>query len=333
MAHAVRLLPWAPEYGTSMQFDADGPASNLDVDTGIEQARWTAVSPAGERASAVQVVDGVRRVEAHAFADGPAGEPLFGLFGSFGVCAVRCEGDRAWVMEDALRIERRYFQAGGEARAYAFLVGGHELRFHAEQRDEGSANGLVDALNRTMLDAEALLAESLATDESALTLVDGPLRSPRSAGRRVVGYVKRVMQWYVSPTEQRLLPQLRTGQRTPLFRVTDPEDPAAPGRYCWYLRIAELSPNFHPLSGVVRLEAPGGLPLSRAVALADQSSLSIPRLASTPARDPRAPQNLVPVGALEATLTHRLGDREWLRRLLTAHLASPAAAQPIEVHA
>ena len=58
------------------------------------------------------------------------------------------------------------------------------------------------------------------------------------------------------------------------------------------------------------------------------------------ARDPRAPQNLVPVGALEAVLTHRLGDREWIRRLLTAHLASSGApgqpipaSQPIEVPA
>ncbi|MSP22172.1 MAG: hypothetical protein EXR66_04035 [Dehalococcoidia bacterium] len=338
MAYAVRLLPWAPEYGTSMQFDADGVAPNFDVDTAIEQARWAAVTPSGERASAVQVIDGVRRVEAHAFADGPAGEPLFGLFGSFGVGAVRCAGECAWVLDDALRIERRYFQAGGEAREYTFRVGGHELRFAPEQRSEASANGLVDALNRAMLDAESLLADTLALDESALTLVDGPLRNLRGPGRRVVGYVKRVMQWYVSPLEQRLLSSLRTGERTPLFRVTDPEDAASPGRYCWYLRIAELPANFHPLSGIVRLEVPGALPLSRAVALADQSSLSIPRLASTPARDPRAPQNLVPVGALEATLTHRLGDREWIRRLLTTHLAAgsadglPAPAPaPIEV--
>ena len=344
MANAVRLLSWAPEYGTSMQFDADAAASNLEVETHVEQSRWSAVTPAGERAErsgvAVQVVDGVRRVEAHAFADGPAGEPLFGLFGSFGVGAVRCEGERAWVMEEVLRVERRYFQAGGEASEHAFSVGGHELRFLAEQRADASANGLVDALNRAMLDAESLLADTLAVDESALTLVDGPLRSLRGPGRRVVGYVKRVMQWYVSPQEQRLLLALGTGERTPLFRVTDPADPAAPGRYCWYLRIAALPSNFHPLSGVVRLEVPGALPLSRAVALADQASLALPRLASTPARDPRAPQNLVPVGALEAVLTHRLGDREWIRRLLTAHLATSGgpvqpnrAFTPIEVPA
>ena len=177
-----------------------------------------------------------------------------------------------------------------------------------------------------MLDCEAALAETLALDESALTLVDGPLRHLRAPGRRVAGYVKRVMHWYVSPAEQRLLFSLATGERTPLFRVTDPENPSAPSRFCWYVRIAELPANYHPLSGVMRLETPGALPLGQAVVLADQATAALPGLASSLARDPRAPQNLVPVGALEALLTHRLGDREWVRRALTTHLASRATS-------
>lgn len=334
----VRLLPWAPQYGTSMLADVDAPAPRVEVDTAVEHGRWQAVVPAAERPHAVQLVDGVRRVEAHAFADAPSpvgasdgeypGVPLFGLFGSFAVGAVRCEDGHAWFIEDAFRLERRYFQAGGDARDHVLTVGGSALRFAAEQRPEASANGLIDALNRSMLDAEGALAESLALDESALTLVDGPLRHVRS-GRRLAGYVKRVVHWYVSPHEQRLLLTLRAGERTPLFRLSDPEDPAAPGRLCWYVRIAELPVNYHPLSGVMRLETSGGLPLGQAVVLADQATGALPRLASSLARDPRAPQNLVPVGALETLLTHRLGDREWVRRALTAHLAlgtAPGAA-------
>jgi hypothetical protein len=34
------------------------------------------------------------------------------------------------------------------------------------------------------------------------------------------------------------------------------------------------------------------------------------------ARDPRAPQNLLPIGALEARLRHRLGDTRLIRRRL-----------------
>ena len=54
-----------------------------------------------------------------------------------------------------------------------------------------------------------------------------------------------------------------------------------------------------------------------AARLADQSARILPLLASSPVRDPRSPQNLVPVGALERALTHRLGDRRWVSRLIT----------------
>lgn len=322
---AVRLLSWAPQYGTSMMADADSPSPRVDVDTRVEQSRWAAVSPGlspetAERLS-VRIVDGVRRVEAHAFAD-DGGEPRFGLFGSFAVGAVQCGPQGASFIEDALRLERRYLQAGGEASDIEVRAGRSSLRFVAELRPEASANGLVDALNRAMLDAEALLAESLAQDDEVLTLVDGPLRHAASAGRRLAGYVKRVVHWYISPSEQQLLPRLGAGQRTPLFRLSDPADPAHPGRLCWYVRIAELPPTFHPLSGILRLETSGAVPLARAVEVADEATALLPRLASSLARDPRAPQNLVPVGALEAYLTHRLGDREWIRRALTTHLAT-----------
>ena len=50
------------------------------------------------------------------------------------------------------------------------------------------------------------------------------------------------------------------------------------------------------------------------------SARSLPRFASDPVRDPRAPQNLYPVGALEARLRHRLGDPLLIRRATLAHL-------------
>ncbi len=323
----VRLLSWAPQYGTSMMADADSPPPRVDVDTTVEQGRWSAVVPhpvPDAARIALRIVDGVRRVEAHAFADDGA-EPRVGLFGSFAVGAVQCGGGGASFLEDTLRLERRYLQAGGEAADVEVRLGQTTLRFLAELRPEASANGLVDALNRAMLDAEAHLAESLAHDEGVLTLVDGPLRHPPASSRRLAGYVKRVVHWYVAPAEQRLLARLGAGERTPLFRVSDPVDAAGPGRLCWYVRIAELPATFHPLSGILRLETHGAVPLARAVGLADETTSILPHLASSLARDARAPQNLVPVGALEAYLTHRLGDREWIRRALTAHLAAANA--------
>jgi hypothetical protein len=46
-------------------------------------------------------------------------------------------------------------------------------------------------------------------------------------------------------------------------------------------------------------------------------------------RDPRSPQNLLPVGALETALTHRLGDRRWVGRLITTAIGHEVTAQPL----
>jgi hypothetical protein len=197
------------------------------------------------------------------------------------------------------------------------------LRFQAERPARaGVPNDLVAALNRLMLDEEAKLAEELSEDLSALTIVDGPLRL-RAPGPRVVGYIKRTYRWYLGPAELALLARLAVGQRTPLFHISEGSAEGARiprERIAWYLRIADLGPQFHHLAGVVRLEAPGGLPVAEAAALADQAALALPRLASSPVRDPRAPQNLTPVGALEEVLTRRLGDRLSIRRHIAAAL-------------
>ncbi len=332
----LRLLPWAPEYGSGLQADAEqeGPDAAPTVDITIE-GPWAPVQPRAEAPAAVQIIDGVRRVEAHALDDVGEGETAFGLFGSYAVGAVRCQDGHARILdgERELQVRRRYLQAGGEPRDREVAAGSTRLLFRAVAPPRAATpNDLVAVLNRLMLDEEAKLAETLSEDETVLTVVDGPLRL-RAPGPRVVGYIKRTYRWSLGATERALLPALAPGERTPLFRLL--AGPAAlPGaavheRTAWYLRIADLGPHFHSLAGVVRLEVPGGLPLAEAVRLADQSALALPRLASSPVRDPRAPQNLTPVGALEATLTRRLGDRRWIRRLIAGALrAMPAETSP-----
>ncbi len=59
--------------------------------------------------------------------------------------------------------------------------------------------------------------------------------------------------------------------------------------------------------------------------LADATAQTLPRFAGRPGVDPRAPQNLTPVGALEARLRHRLGSSSFLSRSLQAHLAEEFA--------
>jgi hypothetical protein len=321
---ALRLLPWAPEYGTAMQFDAEevsgADGREATTDPTIE-GPWQAVAPSGPVPGAVQIIDGVRRAEAHGMDEDADGAAVFGLFGSLAVGAVRLEPTGARLLDGSFRVARRYLQTGGEPVAREVSSGAASLRFAPEIPDQAhTSNDLVAALNRLMLDEEARLAESLSRDESTLTFVDGPLRL-RAPGQRVVGYIKRIHRWYLDPEHQLLLPRLRPGERTPLFRIVE----AGHERTSWYLRLADLRTHFHPLAGLLRLEVPGPLPLADAAALADQSARVLPMLASSPVRDPRSPQNLIPVGALESALTHRLGDRRWVSRLITATVGRESA--------
>ena len=50
--------------------------------------------------------------------------------------------------------------------------------------------------------------------------------------------------------------------------------------------------------------------------IADRTAAILPIVASEPHIDPRAPQNLVPIGALERELRHRMGDPGFVYRAL-----------------
>ena len=331
----VRLLPWQPEYGTAMQFDADaadaGDGGAPVPDLTVEHLRW---APIGCRANVPRVflVDGVRRAEAHALDDDGADTPVLGLFGSFATGAVELDGT-ARLRTDRMRVQRRYLHTSSVEvpdRTLTFQTA--RLTFESRSVPAASrANDLVAALNRAMLDEEARLAETLSEDEDALTLVDGPLRALRSPGRRVVGYVKRVQQWYIPRGELGILGSLdpERSERTPIFHIppggVDPHH-IAEGRYSWFVRLPTFGPHVHFLGGLLRLECAASVSLPRAIELADQTAVLLPQLASSPVRDPRAPQNLTPIGALETRLTHLLGDRRLIHRLLTASIAEEAVA-------
>jgi hypothetical protein len=72
----------------------------------------------------------------------------------------------------------------------------------------------------------------------------------------------------------------------------------------------------HPLAGIVRIEVGAAVGLEKARHLASLSAQLLPRFASSSVRDPRAPQNLLPVGALEQEMRRRLGDPILLRRAM-----------------
>jgi len=142
--------------------------------------------------------------------------------------------------------------------------------------------------------------------------VDGPLRASGHPPR-TIGYVKTHDVRYLQPEGDAVVAALEPGERTPVFLAMG----RMWTRYSWYLRLPSPIPAAHPWSGIVRVECAAELPVARAVALADLSVVTLPRFASAPYKDPRAPQNLVPIAGLERRLRTLLGDGRLLHRTLT----------------
>jgi hypothetical protein len=258
-------------------------------------------------------VDGVRRIE-HRVLVAEGQRTIFGLLGSFGVGAVHVDGV-ARVAREALG---RVLVTGGGLKPDPFVAcvpGGSPLRFDPRSEPENDPAVPVQGLQKAMRQSEAGLAERLSAEVDVVFL-DGPLSFLTPAARgSVVGFVKRQLRTYLEPAAHALLPRLETGERTPLFLIAG-RDP----RYSWYLRIARGRSIESALTGVVRLEAPAARGQDEAKSLADLSARELPRFASDAARDPRAPQNLYPIGGLEARLKHRLGDATVVRRAIEAQL-------------
>ena len=115
-----------------------------------------------------------------------------------------------------------------------------------------------------------------------------------------------------------MLGRLGDGERTPLVLIGD-RGPWS--RWSWYLRLP--GPRSHPLSGVVRCELPGtGLGVATPSPAPTSVSACLPRFASRPHKDARAPQNLTPIAGLEHRLRHLLGDPVLLERSLRVAAAT-----------
>src|SRR5437667_57028 len=156
-------------------------------------------------------------------------------------------------------------------------------------------------LQELMRERESALAARLASSRGRTVVVDGPLSFMDPTEAPVVGLVKRLVRAYLGPEEAALLPRLGPGERTPLFALGS--DPNA--RFGWYVRLADVRAPWHDHAGIVRCEVRTGIGLREARTLADRLTAVLPSFAGR-ASDPRAPQNLAPIGALEGRLRHRM---------------------------
>ena len=315
---SLRLDPWGAEYEGSIQLADEDEV--VPVDIRVESTAWVAVRPGpAPRPGRIAFVDGVRRVE-HRLLIGDGERTVFGLLGSFGVGAVLV-GSAARVGHETIG---RVVIAGGGLGLDPFVApvnGRGSLLFEPRSEPETTPVAPVEGLQKAMRRSEASLAERLSAEVDVVFL-DGPLTFlTAGAGGSVVGFVKRLLRSYLDSSAHALLPRLEVGERTPLFLI-----PGREPRYSWYLRIARGRPIEAALTGVVRLEARAARGLDAARALADLSAREVPRFASDATRDPRAPQNLFPIGGLEARLKHLLGDAAVVRRAIEAQLHSEVTA-------
>lgn len=242
----------------------------------------------------------MRRVEARLTVDDEELGPAPGVLGAWAVGAARWQPGERTARIDACDAGRVLVIGAGRS-VESLRPAGERLRATLATAPTVDPAALVQHLQTLMRQAESDLAQRLA-DEAEWVLADGPIRSFEA--RPVVGYVKSQRVSYLPPEAARLLAVLEPGQRTPLLSIGGPLF----ARWSWYQRIARV-PGGHSWSGIARLECSGSHSLRDAAALADSAAAILPRLAAPLHVDSRAPQNLLPIGALELRLRHLLGDQ------------------------
>lgn len=314
----VRIDPWAIEYGAEMPAELGGePADADDVDVSIERGpgEWAAITPA--RAALPQelvVIDGVRRMEARLVVT-RGDRILHGALGAYAVGAVRCRDGRAAFGEDIR--ERLVIFGAGEIPPAPIAVS-PDLIYVPRSVPEEDPDAPLRGLHHEMRAAEEQFARRLAADPGILVVTDGPLSFGDTSGAPVVGFIKRLFRLYLGAEHLPVLRALPCGARTPVFLI---RGAGRFSRYSWFTRLAGRLVVESDFTGLVRLEVAAGAGADEAIRLADLTTSLLPRFVPSRTRDPRAPQNLVPIGALEAQLRRGLGDPRLIQRRLATRLA------------
>lgn len=288
---------WDPDYGSPSAADLEDASENVEVSVEMPAAEWRAVAPNVEPIDDILFIDGVRRVDASVWIEQPPDFPGFALAAVYAAGAVRCDG-RARI--EAAEVSRGLF-TGVNAHDVDTRVGTYRVRATKGSTPEELWLGI----QQRMGDLEAGVARSVGG--AALVVVDGPLSHHQDV-ENAVGYIKTQKVQYLPLELRHVLTSLPVGFRTPLFLTT-----TSWSRFSWYLRLANHA---GPAGGLVRCEITGDRAPDVAIKVANQVSASLPPFASERHKDPRAPQNLYPIGGLERELKHRLGDRELAIRAL-----------------
>ena len=292
----IFIEAWAPEYGSPMQIDDEetsGGSASLIDDEGFSFVAPPSNVP---KLLPLAFVDGIRRREAM-LTQWIDESTILGIAGAYAVGSVLAIPGKTPTFGIS-HVERLLIWAGGHSGSLPSVAG---WTWTTSTTPEGGPQAAERRLQEMMRHAEGRLAATLA-DEGYLVVTDGPLFYAAPHGKaNLAGYVKTHHVRLLPEPEARRLPDLPAHCRTTLFRTNS-------NRYSCYLRLTPRAAQHAPMSGIVRLEFPGSLPLDEVRQMADLLTVELPRFAGVAHCDPRAPQNLQPIGALETRLRHLLGD-------------------------
>lgn len=290
---------WAPEYGAPVEAEMEESTVAVDVGVEVPAGEWRALEVEVDPAPEVVFVDGVRRIDANIWIDdGGDDPPVSGVCATYAAGAVVCNGT---AQLSAARVERALFTSARTATPIETRHG----RYDVVPTVGSAPEDLWIGIQKRMGLLEGRISAGIGG--ASLIVVDGPL-SHHQQVEHAVGYIKTQHVHHLPPEVRGLLRRIPVGRRTPVFLVG-----GARRVYSWYLRLATGT---GPMSGVVRCEIEGSGTVASAAAIADRVTASLPRFASQEHKDPRAPQNLYPIGGLERELRRRLGDQQLMYRAL-----------------
>lgn len=317
--YRIELDPWAPDYGGELGVlleDGAQPDPTVNPSLEVPFDEWQPIAPSNLPGNELLVfIDGVRRLDARVTAQRD-GRLFYGAFGSYAVGSVSVQDSRAAIDEKSIRLHRIFVLGGAPPSPTSPLTPARALVYEPLVIDDPEPDGPVREIHKAMQRAESDLLRAHAAPSAALVIADGPLEFQLPNEASALGYVKRMLRQYLGQAGFSHLMNLPPGSRTPIFEIRRDKS----RRLSWYARLGTREAGESRLSGVVRLEC-SPMDLKSAQALANRSVGELGRFVPSRARDPRSPQNLLPIGALERILRHRLGDARLVRRNITTMLA------------
>jgi hypothetical protein len=300
---------WAPDFGSPVEFEdaTDGEHGPVDLGVEVPPDDWAPITPAASPARTVAFVDGVQRIDARLWVADDHEQSRMGACVSMAAGVVICDGT---ARVQGIKVKRFAFAPSGVGS-----IGCGSGIMYTGVAVADLAQTLDTQLRRHREDLEVEVALSAPIVD--LLVLDGHVRG-RETIPGAVGYLKSHHAQYLPPEFAAVVSALRPGQRCPVFLLE-----TAYSHYSWYVRLP--GGEGHPWAGVVRCEASPSLSPAEVKQFADVVTATLPRFASQPHKDSRAPQNLYPIAGLERETRRRLGDQALLYRRL--QVASRAAAE------